>query len=186
MLGPSGPEVLCMISSAPHFTPPSPSLPAVDPVRQAEMALFESGKEVMDILRQKHAALGTTLESMLQVWGGWLKCVFSGRGVGDTNLNYEIPSLCHPVLTQRRDTTSRPFPIARPIPAIATDTYGSHSVSTPAGTGFPLHRQTRGAAAERRDRAAAPLLQGLNTTIAKCGVWGGEKLRGSLQTRGEK
>ena len=54
--------------AVPH-TSTTPPHCAVDPVRQAEMALFESGKEVMDILRQKHAALGTTLESMLQVWG---------------------------------------------------------------------------------------------------------------------
>lgn len=37
-----------------------------DPGRLAEISAFEMGKEVMDVLRQKHPQLGVTLEQMLQ------------------------------------------------------------------------------------------------------------------------
>ena len=56
----------CLLSH-PFLCPPSA---AADPSRRIDIELFESGKEIMELLRSKHAALALALENILQV-GGW-------------------------------------------------------------------------------------------------------------------
>ena len=63
------PSHLETISYLAFLTPltQNPAPHTADATKLADIALFESGKDIMELLRQKHPALGTTLESMLQV-----------------------------------------------------------------------------------------------------------------------
>ena len=67
------------IHAHPYLRPP---YVAADPNRRIDIELFESGKEIMELLRSKHSALALALENILQVGGP-----FGRGGRNHVNLN---------------------------------------------------------------------------------------------------